>query len=408
MTDAAVPAAPSRLHSVDLLRGIVMVIMALDHARDFFFVGAGGGDPELLAEPGAPLFFTRWITHFCAPVFVFLAGTGAFLSLGRGRSRGALAWFLLTRGLWLVLVELTLVRWGWTGSMAPGFTFTQVIFVLGVSMMVLAALLWLPLPAIAAVGALLVAGHNAFDGVTVGGSANPFAGTGGPLEVSALSGWQVAWLFLHEPAVLRFPGGWIHVARYPLVPWIGVMALGFAFGALLRRPDAERRRVVTRLGLALVAAFVGLRLANVYGDPWPWAAQGSAMATVIDFLNTQKYPPSLLFLLMTLGPAIALLPALERWTGRLAGAVETFGKVPMFYYLAHIPLLRYLAAGTALLLFPPGTNSNPLTGPTTGWGFPLPGVYLAWLVAVLLLYVPCRWWAGLKARHRDWTWLSYF
>lgn len=399
---------PSRLHSVDILRGLIMIIMALDHARDIFYRGSALGDPELLADPGAALFFTRWITHFCAPLFVFLAGTGAFLSLGRGRTRKELSWFLVTRGFWLIVLEFTLVKFGWIFSFTMQFNIAQVIFALGVSMIVLAALIWLPMWAIVAFGALMVLGHNALDGLVVGtGDPNAFGPGSGPIPVGQLGFWNTLWAFLHVPNLLQLPNGWLLLVRYPLIPWIGVMALGYTLGPLLQRPDEERRRTLLRLGLALTAAFILLRLANIYGDPRAWSVRGDVMDTIIAFLNTQKYPPSLLFLLMTLGPGIALLPLLERWTGPVANFVEIFGRVPLFFYLLYVPLLRVIASVIAIVMLGPDAVRPGQLGPPPGFGFDLPVVYLIWVVAIALLYLPCKWFAGLKARRRDWKWLSY-
>jgi len=391
----AVPAASSstgRIASVDILRGIVMVVMALDHVRDYFtnvrFM------PEDLTQTNAALFFTRWITHFCAPTFVFLAGTGAFLSLGRGRDVRALSRFLWTRGLWLIVLEFTFVRSAWLFSISPRAGFwVQVIWALGVSMIVLAALVRLPLPWIAAFGIVMIAGHNLFDGV----QANPAE----PL------GWL--WTVLHVQGVVLYGGQPVLFVAYPVIPWIGVMAAGYAFGALLQRPEAERHRALLRLGGAMTVAFVLIRLINVYGDPSPWSVQKDAVTTVLSFLNTTKYPPSLDYLLMTLGPAIMSLVLFERWTGPVARFFSVYGRVPLFYYLAHIALAHLLAGLTGMAM---GYGTAVLTGnvffsPVQQWGFGLGVVYLMWIVVVFLLYLPCRWYADLKARRRDLVLLSY-
>jgi uncharacterized membrane protein len=397
---AVVPAggARARLDSVDLLRGLVMVIMALDHVRDYFT--AHLFDPADLSRAGAALFFTRWITHFCAPVFVFLAGAGAFLSGAKGRPRRDLAVLLVTRGLWLILIELTVLRFGWFFNLDYHFVGLQVIWVIGISMIVLAALVWLPPRAVAAMGIAMIVTHNAFDGihagVAAGGPLVSFPGAGAAPIIAPGRDWLIS--FLHEqhaPFV------------YPLIPWVGVMAAGYGFGPLLLRPDGQRRQVLIRLGLALTAAFLVLRAMNVYGDPKPWSPQGSALLTLLSFLNTTKYPPSLLFLLMTLGPAIALLPLLERARGPVARFFIVYGRVPFLYYVAHIYLVHALslAAGVAA-----GIPASELR---TVWrfypkrfGFDLPIVYIVWGAIVFALYPVCRWFAELKARRRDW-WLSY-
>ena len=291
--------ARPRLDSVDLLRGLVIVIMALDHARDFFT--SARFDPTDLTQTTAPLFLTRWITHFCAPVFVFLAGTSAYLYQARGKSPREASWFLLTRGLWLVVLEWTVIRWAWMFNFnyTSELLFVQVIWVIGVSMIVLAGLVHLPLGAVAALGIAMIAGHNLLDGVAP----------------ESLGRWAPLWILLHVQAPIPLRGDQVFFVIYPLVPWIGVMAAGYAFGRLLHRPAEERRRMLLRLGGGLTIAFLALRALNGYGDPAPWSVQESAGRTVLSFLNTTKYPPSLLFLLMALGPAIALLPLLERLRG---------------------------------------------------------------------------------------------
>jgi uncharacterized membrane protein len=380
-----------RLDSVDLLRGLVIVIMALDHARDFFT--SVRFEATDLTQTTAPLFLTRWITHFCAPVFVFLAGTSAFLYQARGKSRAEVSRFLLTRGLWLVLLEWTVVRWAWMFNFnyTTELLFVQVIWVLGLSMMVLAGLLYLPPGAVAAVGIVMIAGHNLFDGVTP----------------DALGRWGPLWTLLHVQGPIPLGGERILFVIYPLIPWIGVMAVGYAFGRLLLRPAEERRRLLLGLGLGLTAAFLLLRAVNVYGDPAPWSLQASSGRTVLSFLNTTKYPPSLLFLLMTLGPAIALLPLFERLRGPFARAVLVYGRVPLFFYVLHLFLIHALALLVGTLAgFDPRSFLRVWLFLPEAWGYGLPVVYLVWAGVVLALYPACRWFAGVKARRRE-AWLSY-
>ncbi len=390
---AAEPRASGRirLDSVDLLRGIVIVIMALDHARDFFT--SARFDPADLTQTTAPIFLTRWITHFCAPVFVFLAGTAAFLYQSRGRSRAEVSRFLLTRGLWLVLLELTVVRWAWMFNFnyTTELLFVQVIWEIGVSMVVLAGLVYLPLRAVAAVGIAMVVGHNLLDGIAP----------------QSLGPWGALWTILHVQAPIQLGGGRTLLVIYPLIPWIGVMAAGYAFGTLLLRPAPERRRLLLMLGGGLTLGFLALRAANVYGDPAPWTLQESAGRTVLSFLNTTKYPPSLQFLLMTLGPAIAVLPFLERLTGPAARAVTVFGRVPLFFYVLHLYLIHALVVIVGTLAgFDPQSFLRVWIFNPEGWGYGLPVVYLVWAGVVLALYPACRWFAGVKARRRD-VWLSY-
>jgi uncharacterized membrane protein len=375
---------------VDLLRGLVMVIMVLDHVRAY--LTEARFDPTDLARTDLALFGTRWITHFCAPTFVFLAGTGAFLAGSRGKSRDELARFLVTRGLWLVFLELTVVRFAWAFNLDYAhMLWVQVIWVLGVSMMVLAALIYLPLPVIGAFGAAMIATHNLFDG----------------LEPGALGAWGTLWTFLHVQRPVTMPWGSDLFVAYPLIPWIGVMAVGYAFGGVLLRPSAERQRALLRLGGALTAGFVVLRAINVYGDPRPWTPQSSGLFTVLSFFDTTKYPPSLLFLLMTLGPAIVSLAWFERLSGAGARFLIVFGRVPLFYYVLHLFVIHAaaLAVGT-LAGFPPAAFFGSIFEMPKGWGYSLPVVYAVWAAVVLALYPVCRWFADLKARRRE-VLLSY-
>lgn len=399
---AHAPAPPSpgaaplaRLDSVDALRGLVMVLMALDHARDFFHFGATHGhDPLNLAHTTPALFFTRWITHYCAPTFIFLAGLGAFLSGTRGKSRGELSRFLVTRGLWLVFLEVTYVQWlGWTFAFNLHTHFALVIWAIGWSMIALAALVHLPVGTVTAIGLILIVGHNAFDGI----------------KSASLGAWAPLWQILHEGGAVSIgKTGHTLAAGYPLVPWMGVMAVGYGLGPVLLRPALPRRTLLLRLGLALTAAFVVLRFTNLYGNPRPWSAQPDALPTLYSFLNCHKYPPSLCYLLMTLGPALVLLGLLDRGTPRWMQPLLIFGRVPMFFYLLHIPLLHALAVVVAQLTW---GRADWLYGtaparPPADAGFGLMGVYFAWLVALGLLYVACRWFAAVKRRHGS-AWLSY-
>ncbi len=374
MTDP--PRRVSRDDAVDLLRGFVMVLMALDHARDFFGADAS---PLDLSRTTVPLFFTRWVTHLCAPVFVLLAGVAARIA-GTRRTPAELTRFLLSRGLWLVFLELTVVRFGWLFNVDYRFSFVQVIWALGWSMVALSVLTRFPLWVVAAVGGAQVLLHNAFDGVR--------AASFGSM------GWL--WRVLHDPGPL-FPleGRRVYIA-YPLVPWMGVMALGFVMGGLwLRFELAERRRWLTRLGLGCLVVFLVLRVPNLYGDPHPWVVPSRVALTPLAVINAQKYPPSLAYLLMTLGPSLLALAWLsgKEARGAVAKVLVTFGRVPLFYYLLHLPLLHGMAALVKLA-----------TGRSPGWS--LPGVYAAWALGVAILWWPCRWFAGVKARRRDW-WLSY-
>ena len=375
-----------------------MVIMALDHTRDFFSKDLAF-DPSDLDKTYPALFLTRWITHFCAPVFIFLAGTGAFLSVTRGKSTKELSWFLLTRGLWLVLLELTWVRClGWQFNFDFHFAMGIVIWAIGWSMVALAGLVFLPLRWVTTLGIVMIACHNLFDYIE-------------PESWGSL-GWL--WKILHSGGIIVPADGYRFAAGYPLIPWIGVMAAGYGFGALLLREPIERRKWLLGLGALLTALFILLRAINVYGDPDSWSGQKNALFTMFSFLNCHKYPPSLLYLLMTLGPALLALAVLDRRTPRWLKPVLVFGRVPLFYYLLHLPLIHGLAVLASYVQYGQGNwwFANPPEGPSapslrpSDYGYSLPIVYLVWLGVLLALYPVCRWFAEVKRRRRD-PWLSY-
>jgi uncharacterized membrane protein len=379
-----------RLEPIDLLRGLIMIIMALDHTRDFF--GIPGQNPTNLATASTALFLTRWITHFCAPVFFLLTGTGSYLSLRR-KSRGQLSRFLLTRGLWLIFFEAVVLRcFAYQFNVDFRVTMLVVLWALGWSMITLAALVGLPLRVIAGFGVVLIAGHNLFDSIR---SANPI------------------WSILHSPGfVLNTPEHVVFVS-YPLIPWIGVTALGFVLGEIYSWDGDRRRAFLFRLGSALVVAFLVIRATNIYGDPARWATQKTALFTVLSFLNTTKYPPSLLFLLMTLGPALVFLSFVDRGTQRVLTPALTIGKVPLFYYALHFFLIHALAVvicyaryGTAHWMVESRDLAHYPLSPPPGWGFSLPVVYLLWALVVLTMYPLCRWFAGVKERRTE-SWLRY-
>lgn len=407
------PSGRSRIDPVDLLRGLIMVIMLLDHTRDFVHKDALLFDPTDLSRTYPALFFTRWITHYCAPVFVFLAGTGSYLQVARGKSKHDLSRFLLTRGLWLVFLEFTVVRVlaFWTFHL-DFLGMMQVIWALGWSMIALAALIHLRLRYIAAFALLMIATHNLADAIHV----DVWQGPGSPVPSAAAKLWMV----LHQGGV--FPvAGWpspVVFILYPLIPWIGVMAAGYAFGRVYDWPAGDRRRRLIIGGGLITLGFLALRLVNIYGDPTPWSVQGSSAMTLVSFLNTQKYPPSLLYLMMTLGPSIMLLGFWERRNGSaepaaahnpLARALITYGRVPLFFYLLQWPTahgagyLLTVAAGKDTSLF---FTDVPQASMPPDQGFELWVVYACWIGGSLLLYPLCRWYAGVKARRRDW-WLSY-
>ena len=403
------PNARARIDSIDLLRGIVMVIMMLDHTRDFVHANAlRFEDPTDPASTHVLLFFTRWITHFCAPVFVFLAGTSAYLQLARGKSKAQLSKFLVTRGLWLIVLEVTIVKLGITFNPDIRFLgFLQVIWVIGVSMIVLAALIHLPRIAIAAFGLLLIALHNLTDSIRVEGWSGP------ETPVPDLS--AKLWILLHQAfngfPILGFPSPVVFVI-YPLIPWVGVMAVGYVFGALYQLDAQRRRRLLLIMGGATTLLFIIIRATNLYGDPSPWSQQKNFVFTALSFLNTSKYPPSLLFLLMTLGPAIIFLAFAESASSqsRIRNFFVTFGRVPLFFYVlqwitAHIiSIFLHFAFGKPVSWL--WRSPVEFFQPVPGIGFNLAVVYLAWIAGVLLLYPLCKWFAGVKQRRKSW-WLSY-
>ena len=379
-----------RLESVDVVRGVIMIIMALDHTRDFF--GIPGQNPADLSSASAALFLTRWVTHICAPVFFLLTGTGACLSLAR-KTRGQLSRFLFTRGVWLIFLELVVLRcFVYQFNVDYHVTLLLVLWALGWAMIVLSALIFLPTVVIGVFGVALIACHNLLDGARLSGP---------------------VWSILHVPGFLLNSPSHIVFVAYPIIPWIGVTAVGFALGTIYRWDAARRRTFLLRLGLGLSAAFVVLRGINIYGDPLRWEKQRSALFTVLSFVNTRKYPPSLLFLLMTLGPALLLLWALDRGTPRVLRPAHVIGRVPLFYYVGHFFLIHlfavivcYVRYGTAhWMTESPDLGHYPFA-PPPGWGYSLPVVYGVWILVVLAMYVPCRWMAGLKQRRKD-AWLSY-
>ena len=385
------PAPRRRVESVDVLRGIVMVIMALDHTRDFF--GTFGVNPQNLTITTVPLFFTRFITHICAPTFFLLTGLGAGLARA-SRSTPELARYLITRGLLLIVLEVTLLR-----GLAYQFNFDYqvtmllVIWALGWAMIFLGLIVFLPVPAIATIGLALIAGHNLLDTVT----------------------WShPLWLILHRPGFLVQGPHTVFVA-YPLIPWVGVTAVGYALAKVYRWEPERRRQFLLRAGLLSIIGFLALRTINIYGDPFRWAPQERGVVfSFLSFLNTTKYPPSLLFLLMTLGPALLILCWTDRGVPRWLRPVIEYGRVPFFYFFAHFALIHVLAVlvtfaihGTAYWMFQsPTLGQYPFT-PPPDWGFSLPVVYAVWLAVVAALYWPCKKVAELKATGR-YPWLSYF
>jgi uncharacterized membrane protein len=387
-----------RLEAIDILRGLVIIIMAIDHVRDFFLFGT---EQDPMANPNitAGLFATRWITHFCAPVFVLLAGTSAGLMAAR-KSRSELTRFLFTRGVWLIFAEIFIVST--LGSFSPGgiaeaggliFVSMQVIWAIGASMIVLSGLQWLGRRACLSIGAAIVACHNLLDPIW-------------PASKLADQQWPL-WVALHSQMAIHV-GPFLLRFAYPLLAWIGVMSLGFGISGVFEQTATRRDTILRRAGLALIGGFLLVRAIGIYGDANPWEFQpAGAAATVMDFLNTTKYPPSLDYLLMTLGPAALLCSCADRLSSRIKSVLVTFGRVPFAFYVSHFFLIHVLSVLLGVLQgFTVGQMMTTYRFYPKGYGIGLPGVYAVWALVVFLLYPFCRWVAGVKARRRDW-WLSY-
>jgi uncharacterized membrane protein len=394
---SAKPTSTYRIESIDLLRGLIMIVMALDHVRDYFHAGAFINDPLDLNTTTSVLYFTRWITHYCAPLFMFLSGASASL-VGQRKGKAYLTRFLITRGLWLIFLELTVVCFAWFFN--PTFT-TQllgVIWALGFSMIFLAGFIHLPKWLTISIGLLLVFGHNLLDGVQVNSS------------TAASFGWSV----LHQFNFFKL-GDFNVLAAYPLIPWIGVMALGYCLGSIYRKEnDAQKRkRFLLAIGIIAVMLFAVLRFSNIYGDPFKWTEQRSGLYTFFSFLSVTKYPPSLLYLLITIGPGLIFLALTENVHGGIERRIKTIGRVPMFYYLAHLYLIHIsaliaaVASGrswTDMVNFGTWITSEPKL---QGYGFSLGVTYAVWAGLIAVLYFLCKWYDQYKSSHREKWWLSY-
>lgn len=399
---SALTAQTTRMVSVDVLRGLAMVIMALDHTRDFFSYLPF--EPEDMSHTYGWLFFTRVITHFCAPIFSFLAGTGAHLAITRGKSISQMSRFFLTRGLWLVLLEVSIVDFAWAFIFWP---IAGVIWILGWSMVCMALLVRMPVRWVGGFGVAMIVTHNLLDHI------NP----------ASFGKFSWLWMMLHVPGGIQVTPRFNFENLYVLIPWVGVMAAGYGFGAILLQTD--RRKWTLVLGLSMTTLFFLLRGLNRYGNgtaglgygfPFssgPWSAKSTTTLTIISFFNTLKYPPSLDYLLMTLGPALTLLGLLdgiraERGLGRI---LLVFGRVPLFYYVLHIYLIHLLAILVAKLSHQPVSwlwhGAMFVLGVPAGYGHGLPFIYGIWFLVLVILYLPCVWFMEYKRQHRDWTWLSY-
>lgn len=385
-----------RIQSLDLLRGLVIIIMALDHVRDFFHYDSFYYSPTDLAQTSPPVFFTRFLTHFCAPVFCLLAGTSAFL-VGQRRSRSSLSVWLLKRGLVLVLLEFTVINFGWYFKINTNFIDLSVIWALGISMIFLAGLIHLPKGLTIAVAFIIVSSHNLLDGYQP--EANTF-----------LTG---LWTIFHREAEVKI-GSFTFYVVYPLLPWIGIMALGYYLGHIYLPEYEQKKRTqfLTFAGISLIALFLLFRIPNLYGDLHPWEKQNSQVFTALSILNVTKYPPSFSFICLTIGPALLFLAAAERIKNRFTRFFVTFGQVPMFFYIFHIYLIHALALVAAVVA---GYQFSDMILTTwvvystqlKGFGFSLPIVYIIWLAVIVTLYPVCKWYRNYKLAHKQKWWLNY-
>ena len=384
-----------RITSIDLLRGIVMIVMALDHTRDFFHIEAFTGNALDLQTASPQLFLTRWITHFCAPVFVFLSGTSAYLQSLR-KPRKELSSFLLSRGIWLILLELTVVTLGISFDITFNFFVLQVIWAIGISMVILSQLIRLPFSVILATGIIIVGGHNLLD-----------------FYESSRTDFPAWYTILHRQDTLRLTSDHLLLVFYPFLPWTGVMILGYCFGRFYSSHVENRNKRTFYLGAALTVLFVVLRWWDVYGDPLHWSPQKSPLYTIFSFINTQKYPPSLLYLCMTIGPSLILLGLFGQTKNKLSEMISVYGRVPLFYYIIHFYLIHtvsavfFLLRGHSFEEGMSGLQGSPFRFVAAGEGYDLGIVYLVWICIVIALYPVCRWYANYKFRNNRSWWLSY-
>lgn len=395
--DATLTATKKRIQSIDILRGAVMLIMALDHVRDFTYIHAMDQNPLDPATTTPLLFFTRWITHFCAPTFVFLSGTSAYL-VGFRKSKKELSGFLIKRGLWLILIEVTVITFGLTYNPSFNFIILQVIWAIGWSMILLGLLVRTNITVIIIAGCLIFFGHNIFDYLT--------------LPKDGVMRVVLTALFTSSGAVFPVRSNFMMGDFYAILPWTGAMLLGYATGSFFRPSvnSAKRKKLVLSIGIAVTLLFIILRAINIYGDPSHWSQQKTGMATFFSFLNTTKYPPSLIFLCMTLGPALILLALTEHVQNKFTNILAVYGRVPFFYYVIHFYLIHTICV---ILFFAQGHGVNEIIDPNVpfyfrpiNYGFDLWVTYLVWLFVISALYLPCKWFQNYKRTYQQW-WLSY-
>jgi uncharacterized membrane protein len=387
----------NRIESIDLLRGIIMIIMALDHSRDYFHKAALVDDPLNLVTTTPFLFFTRWITHFCAPIFLFLSGVSAWLQNGR-KTKKELSQFLITRGLWLILVDLTIITLGTTGDIHFNYFIIQTLWAIGISMAILGLMIWLPFYAILITGLVIVLGHNSID----------FA------EVNHQGAYPFLWSLLHKQADIPLWGGHHLFIFYPFLSWSGLMMLGYSFGKVFTTYEpAKRSKILIGTGLGLLAFFAVLRYTNMYGDPLHWSVQKDGVYTFLSFMNVQKYPPSLLYMCATIGTALIFLGLVKQTESRLSKILIVYGRVPMFYYIIHfyilstINIILYLSRGHSVTDGLKGIPGSPWKFSAPGEGYSLATAYAIWITVVIALYPLCKWYDKYKSSHPEKKWLSY-
>ncbi|WP_248723673.1 DUF1624 domain-containing protein [Seonamhaeicola sp. ML3] len=387
----------TRIQSIDILRGLVMVLMALDHTRDYFHLGASTGSPTNLETTTPILFFTRFITHYCAPVFVFLAGSSAFL-YGSNKSKLQLFKFLFTRGIWLILLEIFINSLNWTFDYTYSFVVLQVIWAIGISMLILSFLIWLPKQVILIIGIVLIAGHNLLDTIVMEGS-----------SIKA-----TFWYILHQPNMVPLGENRLVYFAYPIIPWVGLIALGYCMGTLYSKHfNFEKRKMwLLGLGTASIFLFIVLRTWNIYGDLTPWSIQDTTPKTILSYFNVTKYPPSLAYLLITIGPSLLFLCAIEKIKNKTTDFLLVFGRVPLFYYFLHIFIIHIFAI-LGVVIFNENwqeilanMSSRPIMG-LAKHGYSLFVVYIIWIGIITLLYFPCKKYMTYKAGNKEKWWLSY-
>jgi uncharacterized membrane protein len=391
------PSGKQRIHSIDILRGVIMLIMALDHTRDFFHNAGPFSDPTDMATTTPILFFTRWITHFCAPNFVFLSGISAYLA-GTRRTKSELSSFLIKRGLWLIFVEVVILTFAFSLDPFYNAVLLQVLWVIGLSMIILALLVRAPLKVIAIIGALILFSHNILDYLQ--------------LPKTGVEATLLKLFFVARGSVLPINSNHFIFDLYAIIPWTGVMLLGYVLGSVYTKAfdPQKRKKILLYTGIAALALFVVLRCFNLYGDPNPWAVQRNSTYTFMSFLNVSKYPPSLLYCCLTIGVCLIVLSLAEHIQNKLTAIFIIYGNVPFFYYILHFYIIRAI---NIIVFFAQGYGTSQIVTPNapflfrpTHFGFNLAGVYVVWFIVIASLYLPCRWFSKYKKTHNQW-WLSY-